>query len=746
MGIPVDEEEIPDHYWCEQCTPQDHRETLQALAAGEKIWEERTKIFQNEKKMSKSRKSRGREDGKPGWLKKEVEPADEVVEAEQVQAQGQEQEQEQDAPETSETGGKRKRESIRPEPELKEEPATVSKQPNPVPAPVARPEKRRKSSQMRPASYVDPETALVDIEQLPADRKKIATLLSKTIADDIEERLATGFVMPDGQTAHSIGNYYAARIEYALQMNYGSPKESGYAQQFRNLSPALKRNKVLIERLLDGSLTADELATMESKDMASEELQRERAKMKEELDRQVVAVQEEGPRIRRTHKGDEIIEDENEHATAFGTNAQPVRERTGGAEDGDGSPVKTDGQDYAYPGSPSQADQTVLSVNTQRPSVDEQNRRTSSQNFDIGNIWAKTVQSPTTGTAAPRPMQMAPRRRSSVQQQPRDQVDGAKDDPDVDRLLADDDETYSPAELAGDSTVVWRGKIVHTGEGEPVVNARFVAGRDLSDTVAWEDLIPQTLTIDGRLQVDKAEVYLCGLQHSTSSDVAVLALTPYDDKAAFDSVFQYFASRKRYAVVNTKVGPGIIKDLYLMPVEVGGSLPEHVNLLEHCTIRLPVEERLLLAVIVVARAPETAVSAADTSLAYNAAPPSNGHHIPQHVRAAPGLAGSPLNTNGPTFSPSAHMPPGNGGYAPPTPNTFPPTPYSAPESYAPQPSHQNPLVAEILGHLQFAPTAIQVVGSDPNIDRAKLLNLRAVLEQNPAAQMDIGELARLLNT
>ncbi|KAK5124923.1 hypothetical protein LTR85_001113 [Meristemomyces frigidus] len=750
MGEPEDEEDVPEHYFCEECGPEEHKETLAALAEGRRIWEERTNQWKQWKKMSASRrKSKGKgEDAKPNWLKKDM-SEEEVPAAEE-------------AVETPETGTKRKRESVKPESEpVEAQPKTEVK-----PTPQTRPDKRRKSSQAPSKVASDADTAIVDIDQLPSDRKKVAEALSKIIAEDVQDRTKTGYRIPDGHTAKSLGERYAGLIEYSLFMNYGEPTTEKYKVQFRALMANLKKNKVLLERLLADSLTANDLATMESKDMASEEAQRERIKMKEELDRQIVAVEEDdGPKMRRTHKGDEIIEDESYRATEFSSNH--VRERTG--EDGTGSPVN--GQGGA--GSPIQAEATPLAVDTNRPSHATLDRRASSQQFDMNNIWQKTAQSPSTSA---RPMQMPPRRRSSIVQQPQDQNDGAKDDPDVDRMLQDDDdETYSPAEYTADDTIVWRGKLVHSGEGEPMVNARFVAGRDLTSTVAWREMLPEKLSIDGRLQVAKAEEYLCGLQWSHSSDVSVIALTPYDDAEAFKAVFEYFQSRARYAVVN-KDKPRMVKDLYIIPVEVGGNLPEHIEKLEHCTIKQPVEERLLLATFVVQRASETPQVASDSTPTQQPAG-ANGqpHHLPQHMRGAgQGPAGSPLNNNPPTFSPSQQYAPPTTGYGAPltaaNQSPIPPNPYSAPPppvgveqqidafayppkgmmpAAAPQPQPtptptSKAVVAEILGQYQFAPTVLTILSAAPDISREKLHNLRKIFEDDVAARTDIEALSKKL--
>nr|POF20146.1 transcription factor bye1 [Quercus suber] len=320
-------------------------------------------------------------------------------------------------------------------------------------------------------------------------------------------------------------------------------------------------------------------------------------------------------------------------------------------------------------------------------------------------------------------------------------ADGATHDPDVDRMLEDHDEAYSPADYTGDDSIIWRGKLAQ-GDGEPTVNARFVAGR--VSTVPWSTLLPDKLSIDGRLAIQKAEEYLCGLQWSTNSDVSVLALTPYDDADTFNTLFEYFESRKRYAVVSPKHLPNIIKDLYIVPVDVGGSLPEHVGKLDLCKIKTPLEERVLLATFVMARAPEAGQGTSLNSTPVQSSS-TNGHHLPQHIRGGgPGPAASPIASQTPVFSPTH-----NGASGPPT---FPPNPYTpsqipqSSEGYPHMQPHSttSPLAAQILGSLYTCPTAVQVLAAEPNIDREKLENLRKILEQQPEARTNIEALAKLL--
>lgn len=721
MGEPEDEEDLPEHYYCEECAPELHGETVQALKKGEKIWETRNKIAQNEKKMGKNRKSANK--GPPGWLKKPVKiEQDGNAESEA-------------AAEPQEKGSKRKRDEIKEEPQADEQPAQSSRQ-----------DKRRKSA------APDAETAIVDISKLPPERQKTVAALSKIVGDEANVRVKAGaYKLAQGETPKNIGDKFASYIEYELTMNYGETNNPQYTGQFRTLHSNLKRNKALVERLLDGSLTAAELATMSSQDMASEELQKQRAQMKEQLDRQAVAIEQtDGPKYRRTHKGDELIEDENQQQSAqVAPSVQPVRERTSVLEDEDGqaSPTNVNAQSPVQP---------PARIDTSRPSDSGPQRRQSSQQFDMSSIWAKTAQSPTSANA-PRPMQMPPRRRSSVKAE--QQGSGTKEDADVDRMLRDDDDELPAGVSLSPHQVVWRGKLIQTADStEPSVSARYVAGRDISQTVSWPELLGSQLSIDGRLSITKAEEYLLSLEWSSTVDISVLALSPLDGDSAFQTIFDYFKSRERYAVVN-KDKPAMVRDLYIVPVEVGAELPSHVTAMEYSSIKTPAEERMLLATFVVNRAPENASAAAQPGAAdtqQQATPTSgangNGNHLPVHMRAGgPGPAGSPINAGQATFSPTHPTQPGqmHAGYGVP-PNPYipqqqPAEAYQQPPPPAPPLAASNPLADQILGSLQHAPSAQAILAAKPDANREQLEHLRRILEEDPATRTNLEALsARLI--
>ncbi|KAI4145592.1 MAG: hypothetical protein LQ340_006226, partial [Diploschistes diacapsis] len=75
MGLSEDDDELPETYFCEQCKPKDHGQTLTALSRGESIWETRQAEAQREEEEKRSRKRKGGRKSK-GARASEIGPAE----------------------------------------------------------------------------------------------------------------------------------------------------------------------------------------------------------------------------------------------------------------------------------------------------------------------------------------------------------------------------------------------------------------------------------------------------------------------------------------------------------------------------------------------------------------------------------------------------------------------------------------------------------------------------------------------
>ncbi len=64
MGMSVYSEDLVKDYYCEQCKPENHKELLEGMARGEKPWEERRRLYEEEKATDKRRKGGRKGKGK----------------------------------------------------------------------------------------------------------------------------------------------------------------------------------------------------------------------------------------------------------------------------------------------------------------------------------------------------------------------------------------------------------------------------------------------------------------------------------------------------------------------------------------------------------------------------------------------------------------------------------------------------------------------------------------------------------
>ncbi|KAJ6108131.1 hypothetical protein N7523_009454 [Penicillium sp. IBT 18751x] len=691
MGLTFAKGSEPDKYFCEQCKPENHRELLEKIARGEKPWQqlaERRRQEAEEKKSKKkkgkkgsSRKSQGKaESGTPVRAGTSATPGPGQSPA--------------PAPSASvepEKNGHDSRRSSTNKRKLEEHPETdmgpqVKQQRVSPQSPAA-------ASKVKTEPSTNTSAAIGTVEDLviPA-RKSAATALIKLFVEQVIAAQKNGsYSLPGGQNAEDAARQLGLAIEDAMYNHFcgraGEPTEP-YKLQLRTILFNVKKNPSLRDRLLVGTLSPDHLSRMKPEEMASEELQQKDAEIKRESERQHIIIQEQGPRIRRTHKGEELIEDDVQTAATESVFSTVPRRST--VEGADGSP----------------ANQSPTTPKIHQPKGRGQGRGHSPSGEHHDHVFPE----------------VATNIREPVPHGRRLQADA-----EIDQLLRDDEPEsppYSPKDFSDDG-VVWRGKLAMVPVSEFVSSAKHVGGADLSGRIPWSQLAPSTLLIDGRIDIQLASNYLCGLRFSASTDVSVIAVSsPHDptERAGFDKLFEYFSGRKRYGVIG-KHPLQAVKDTYIVPIEAGTTnKPEFIELLENNSLEGPINERTLLIVFVVKTGDSNPPSVQ---------PPS---HQPS---LEPAASASPLTAVGATPQPHQFSTP---GHAPAT--QVAPTPPSN-ASFGQQPSQisgfQQPAVTgmaaavQVLGAQVSAPAIQQLLKTAPNVDMAQLTVVRDILNRQPAA-------------
>lgn len=697
MGLTFAKGQEPDEYYCELCKPENHKVLLDRMARGEKPWEEVAERRRQEAealKAARRKKGKGRKRGRPSLPKPEVQvevtrtpsaTAASPMSARAPSASTPVHEEKNGQADGSQPGSNQKRkfddhrESAQPDavsivrplgssrllsnasalqgPKIKQQ-----KTSSPTAAPTT---KERKASRGKDGSHtpgsrqgsVAERAATEDVGSVDeisnAGRRNAASALVKLFVDQFSASQKRGsFNPPDGKPVEDVSRHLGISIEKAMYQELcggtGDPNEQ-YKAQLRSVLFNLKKNASLRDRLLVGSLQPGALSKMSSQDMASEELQQKDAELKREAERQHIIIEEQGPRIRRTHKGEEFIEDDH-HLDASEPVFSTAPARRSVVEDG--SP---------HPASPTVNQQPFSDSNGNRQPIDTKLADEKSRNQSI-EPGARSPDGTNHDAVFP---EMAPHIREPL---PSGKVQA---DAEIDHLLRDDEPDsppYSPKDHHEEG-IVWRGKVMMNSIAQFSSSAKHVGGADLSEKISWSDLAPSTLVVDGRIDIQMASNYLCGLRFSTSTDVSVIAVSSPHVPAAranFDKLFNYFQERKRYGVIAKHPLPAV-SDTYIVPVEAGSTKkPEFIELLENNALEDTTTDRLLLVVFVV-KTGNSNRSSAQPSL--EPATPRQGQFAspgPQHGQHPP--AGIPPVQAGYTQQPPMPHPTATYQQYPPTPH------------------------------------------------------------------------------
>ncbi|KAK5077954.1 Transcription factor bye1 [Lithohypha guttulata] len=610
MGLP--EDYTPSSYFCEQCKPANHKELLAAIKRGEKPWID-AEIRRNQAKEEKSGKKKGKKGGRKSAARASDANRTPTIEPDEAAVSKKRKAEESPAPPEA-MKPKRARSSLR----------ESTNGPN---------EEEKPPVEDQNEDVMEEDSIFVDVAKDPKEitdsyRSKIATNIVRLFSDQANNLVQQKAIdLAKGETAKGLGTQIALHVEHAVYHvrsgGSGEPSEA-YKEQMRSILNNIKTNPDLAKRLMSRQLRPDELAAMDPKDMATEEQKQKDLKEKERMDKQHVLIEEQtqGPRVRKTHKGDEYVEGTDVGREIPETPPRPP------------SPKPVAAEQKPEMKSPTPADKPSI---MRKPSASTKgkpfgdNRRKSSSNFDIDKVYAGVQASPVDAEG------------------PKSQVAGegspllstaAEADPEVDRLLRDEDNEsapYSPKEFI-DEDVVWRGRVDGGSLGTFNTVARFAAGCLPSVDnlrMSWDQVVPSSIKLHGRIQPSKADEYLCGLEYSNTTELIIVNLIePKDSESReeFSKFFNYLKSKERYGVGSQHQVPAI-KDIYFLPMEVGQSLPTVMKALDH-TLPDPATERSLLLPIVIkwTELPHNAEKVKQMNQAAQllaSQSPNPGHHVAQ---------------------------------------------------------------------------------------------------------------------
>lgn len=619
---------------------------------------------------------------------------------------------------------------------------------------------------------------VISIDELRNEgRRNIANFMKTRLVDRASSLVTENeLVLPEDQEVENFCEKLALQVEHQVYLLFFNEGElsADYSKKVRSIAYNINANVSLSDELLKGGLEPGRLAHMTSDEMASKELKELMQKVRLESEKYNTLITETGPRIRRTHKGEELVGEmkEEEDTTAqddslltpssFPRRSDSTDEPPASATKSPSvveimeSPITMPGSNYdELPRSPSASGSRL-------PPADSEKGR----QFNIENVWSH-VEAPDPDHT-PRPMRLA-----QVQITARET--DLKIDKDIDMLLKDDDgdatPPYSPASAMSDDHYSprheeeeeeWRGRIEMNGIASLSATAALVGGPEHVANAKWSDLLAEVLQIDGRIKHDRATEYLCGQKFSKSSSLIMVSLAPTDEVAQteFKKLFDYFKERDRYAVVG-KHSLKCIKDLYIVPVDVQDSLPDWFNVLDPPS-RIPEtirQGKLLIVIFVVIRnlvgLPATAsvLSTADISpytQINHHSDPSYASPIPALNSHNQGLPYSPsqqqnfVYSNASASSSQHNTPYPNGAYS-----TNPPAHVGAPPPPLPLQSTPFSVTAQLPGHVPLAEMTQNLLKLFPDMDSNQLMLINNILIENPDIHNDpealMGMIARQMS-
>lgn len=722
MGLSIYEEDLDSNYFCEQCRPDKHKETIAALENGTAIWEVRWEEHKRQQDEIETKEAKSKKGAKKGGSKRK---SDLKIDSSQT-VDGQDNSPLTPAESTKEAG---KMASVKRKADSEVESSATKVQMHrsqfghglicfKATTKVRKVSEVHKSPTASPVEQTMPATpgvAAANQAQLNALKKAILSHL--TVANDVSE-----LKLEKDDTWESKAERLAVQIDAATTAAHSA--SGGYGKQLKMILANLKSNPKLSRDLAAHVLSPETFATMSSDDMASSKLKEERAQMQARADKQFTLTTDDGPHIRRTHKGEEIVENNSFTVSDEIPSVGPVRRRSTieanehmvgrSRENSIGSGEEVELPDIIPVRTASNA---KVSLARQPPPISTKgpSRKPSGQSdFDLKKVLDQvSVQSPQ--SAAPPVSMPLPGGNGPP-------PEGPGEDAEVDKMLLDDEEPpYSP-KLTRDPGVVWEGK-VSIGDSGFLATATHIGG---ADRFPYQQLLPQELVIAGRIEGNLANEYLCSMRYSTPTDIVLVALRPHGNGAeqGFRELLERFISKERYGVLANK-SPGNVRDTYLVPIRpTPAALPDFIENLEDHQVPHVRPEPMLLVVMIV-RHVDVATNAISQL------------QSPSAVASVQRLS---FNATTPTMSPitkDVHVQrPGPGN--PHTGQAFEtPRPISNDEQQRRAQQQGEILAAQVLGNLINSPTVTFLLPQAFHMRKLEWEIIRDILASDPRAREDL---------
>ncbi|EMR09219.1 hypothetical protein PNEG_02555 [Pneumocystis murina B123] len=619
MGF-LNEESLPETYFCEKCQPdlypQLQKDNVQGTVSKIKAMERKANNRSNKTSQTKKGQENSKETSKKvlskGHLKKqsneksnetttiieEVSEEHQKTLDESFEEENSDSKQKTPSPSTSDS-------DYNSQEDQKEPPAKVSRLSHDQSFIKALHGRKtnttlKHSKQMNPPvlkqtfSHVPIEAPVQKLEELKdVTRKHVSQSFLNIFVEAIKDFVKDGsYVLGTNETPEEVGERFALMIEYSMFKDF-SIEEKGkyiltpkYKERFRTLHFNLKddKNPQLRARVVLGQIMPKDLVHMTSEEMANSEIQLLAESIRAQSTKNSVLKQSEAPRIRKTHKGEEIIENQEisgfsmqqKIETSIPFSLKPQNEPT---NDLDESSALSQKHNSIHEKSKTISKTHESDIEKNKIKNDKK-EATSKESFNIQDVWSNIESQRTTHISENYPV---------VQSQETSRIDF---DSDIDRMIDDDNDNantppYSPSYSAFELNIsqpIWLGKLSMASIAEFNATATQVVGATISPTRPWNEILQDKIVIDGRISMDKSTEYLCQQKFSSTKELIVISFKPQSKEllSSFEKLYNYFYSRKRYGVI--KPTTSAVKDAYLIPLSPTDQLPEFIQLMDEIHI------------------------------------------------------------------------------------------------------------------------------------------------------------------
>ena len=382
------------------------------------------------------------------------------------------------------------------------------------------------------------------------------------------------------------------------------------------------KNTRLRKRVLSGDITINQLVTLSPEELANEQVRELAAQVRKESIQQTLKVKDEN----ETTKKQEI-------ELLYPQGYDPAQWQPG-AKKKELSKVDLEERDEkAFISTKSLSDTTLMNdsletlseTQAKATAIDRKDVGSKSKEFDLDTLLSQ-VQT----NAVP----------TSIVGQKRTQDDDSAVIKKKTKLDTSAGSSYDFAYLSDDGEnneevkpvsrpIIWEGTVEMPQVAKFTGACSQVAGIEL-DSEDWQYIMPKFMNIDGRIQPNRVVPYLEQQLHSSTKDLIVLDFQVQEDEEAnFHSLFEYFFTKDRYAVIKPTLSP--VKDMYLIPLKKDQPLPDFIGLVPHCHFPETRSRDSLVCVIVLVRSllpvkpssqmDSASVAAQDLALQLNASNP-----------------------------------------------------------------------------------------------------------------------------